>query len=71
MAIGVDPSPQQPNGYKGSPAIALAIMLFFSASGILYGYLWTRYELAVRESQDADTSPSDGGTPVEPVRHSK
>jgi len=71
MARGVDPSPDPPSGYKGSPAVALAIMLFFSASGILYGYLWTRYELAVSDSSSAETSASTGGSPLEPLDHSK
>jgi hypothetical protein len=31
----------------GNPAIALAIIGFFFTSGILYGYLWTRYELSL------------------------
>ena len=30
-----------------NPPMALAIMGFFSACGLLYGYLWTRYEDAV------------------------
>jgi len=59
MAHGLDPAPflvqdyllkhpnENPN--PGSPAIALAIMSFFSASGLLYGYLWTRYQQALRD----------------------
>ena len=64
MATGVDPSPRPPNGYQGSPAVALAIMLFFSASGILYGYLWTRYELAVKQMADCEALAPAGGSPV-------
>jgi hypothetical protein len=64
MATGVDPYP--PNGYKGSSAVALAIMLFFSASGILYGYLWTRYELAVKEPLKVERLAPADGSPVEP-----
>jgi 4-amino-4-deoxy-L-arabinose transferase-like glycosyltransferase len=46
MAHGVDaPNHADP----GSPAIAFAIMSFFSASGLLYGYLWTRYQHALKE----------------------
>lgn len=41
MAHGIDAPRQQD---PGSPAIALAMMSFFSASGLLYGYLWTRYQ---------------------------
>jgi len=55
MAKGVDPLPPKQGLDPGSPAIALAIMGFFFSSGILYGYLWTRYELA----QTSDTSDSD------------
>ncbi|HXM61465.1 MAG TPA: hypothetical protein VN950_11485 [Terriglobales bacterium] len=39
-----------------NPAIALAIMGFFSACGLLYGYLWTRYEEAVTAYGAADAS---------------
>ncbi len=65
MASGIDPSPPSQTGYKPSPAVALAIMLFFSASGILYGYLWTRYELAAKEPSGTETPLSAGGSPVE------
>jgi hypothetical protein len=55
IATGVNP-PFFSRGERyedpGSPAIALAIMSFFSASGLLYGYLWTRYQQALK---DADT----------------
>jgi hypothetical protein len=55
IATGVNP-PFFSKGERyedpGSPAIALAIMSFFSASGLLYGYLWTRYQQA---RKDADT----------------
>jgi hypothetical protein len=47
MAHGVDVHED-----PGSPAIALAIMSFFSASGVLYGYLWTRYQQALKEAPD-------------------
>jgi hypothetical protein len=71
MASGVDPSPPADNGYRSSPAVALAIMLFFSASGILYGYLWTRYELAAKNPPGTETSLSADGSPVEPIDNSK
>ena len=56
MAHGVD-IPDNP----GSPAIALAIMSFFSASGVLYGYLWTRYQQALKGFPPVPdvTSPSE------------
>jgi hypothetical protein len=47
MAHGVD-APHHTD--PGSPAIAFAIMSFFSASGLLYGYLWTRYQHALKEA---------------------
>jgi hypothetical protein len=47
MAHGVD-APRHAD--PGSPAIAFAIMSFFSASGLLYGYLWTRYQHALKEA---------------------
>jgi hypothetical protein len=59
MAIGVDPTPAAkvtPVGAGGNPAIALAIMGFFSTCGLLYGYLWTRYEQAVTLDTDTDSS---------------
>lgn len=43
--------PEQPN-----PPMALAIMGFFSACGLLYGYLWTRFEDAVTSYGAGDTS---------------
>jgi hypothetical protein len=43
--------PEQPN-----PPMALAIMGFFSACGLLYGYLWTRYEDAVTSYGAGDAS---------------
>jgi hypothetical protein len=56
MATGVNP-PYMSNGESyedpGSPAITLAIMSFFSASGLLYGYLWTRYQQALKEAPPA------------------
>jgi hypothetical protein len=48
VASGVDPFPRR-SVDPGSPAIALAIMGFFSVSGLLYGYLWTRYQHALKE----------------------
>lgn len=39
-----------------NPAIALAIMGFFSTCGLLYGYLWTRYEEAVTFYGAADAT---------------
>jgi len=53
MALGVveDPAVETPN-----PAIALAIMGFFSTCGLLYGYLWTRYEDAVTSDAAGDAS---------------
>jgi hypothetical protein len=57
IATGVNP-PLFSRGERyedpGSPAIAFAIISFFSASGLLYGYLWTRYQQALK---DADTVP--------------
>jgi hypothetical protein len=54
MATGVNPPfvlQGEPIEDPGSPAIALAIMSFFSASGLLYGYLWTRYQQALKEPE--------------------
>jgi hypothetical protein len=53
IALGVveDPSVETPN-----PAIALAVMAFFSTCGLLYGYLWTRYEDAVTCYGASDSS---------------
>jgi len=57
MAKGVDPLPFRPEAKLGSPTVALAVMGFFSASGVLYGYLWKRYETAVvSDTSWADTS---------------
>jgi hypothetical protein len=39
--------------YKPSAAVALVILGYFWSCGLLYGYLWTRYEIAVT-SQPAD-----------------
>jgi hypothetical protein len=47
--IGEDRKIEQPN-----PPMALAIMGFFSTCGLLYGYLWTRYEEAVTTDAAAD-----------------
>jgi hypothetical protein len=58
----------EPSSYKVGSAtispdnapIALAIMGFFSTCGLLYGYLWTRYEAAVAEDPTAgDASALD------------
>jgi hypothetical protein len=50
------PAPVAKPGVQGNPAIALAIMGFFSTCGLLYGYLWTRYEHAATRDTDTDTS---------------
>jgi hypothetical protein len=63
MASGVNPVP--PADDPGSPAIALAIMGFFSVSGLLYGYLWTRYQHAVKEHPAA---PATLNSAEEPIR---
>jgi hypothetical protein len=55
IARGVEPLPPQAKFDPGSPSLALAVMTFFFTSGILYGYLWTRYELSLA----ADTSGDD------------
>jgi fumarate reductase subunit D len=39
-----------------NPAMALAIMGFFSTCGLLYGYLWTRYEEAVTSDAAGDAA---------------
>ena len=39
-----------------NPAMALAIMGFFSTCGLLYGYLWTRYEEAVTSDAAGDAT---------------
>jgi hypothetical protein len=69
MAHGVD-APRHTD--PGSPAIAFAIMSFFSASGLLYGYLWTRYQHALKEAEPssapksppADAHESNPGKPT-------
>jgi hypothetical protein len=72
MATGVNPpfvSGGQQYEDPGSPAIALAIMSFFSASGLLYGYLWTRYQQALKDSDTkATASPALALPPEEEVR---
>ncbi len=55
MAHGVD-APGQLD--PGSPAIALTIMGFFSASGLLYGYLWTRYQHALEKADPLSAANS-------------
>jgi hypothetical protein len=35
------------NPYDPSPAVALVILGYFWSCGLLFGYLWTRYEIAV------------------------
>jgi 4-amino-4-deoxy-L-arabinose transferase-like glycosyltransferase len=63
MAHGVDaPHHEDP----GSPAIAFAIMSFFSASGLLYGYLWTRYQHALKDAAPSSVknpAPADANKP--------
>jgi hypothetical protein len=58
MAKGVDPMPPaKPPPVEGNPAIVLAILGFFSTCGLLYGYLWTRYEVALTsDAMGVDTS---------------
>jgi hypothetical protein len=64
MARAIDPPPPlppvpplPPGEELAKPAIALAIMGFFFASGVLYGYLWSRYEVALAtDTSDADAS---------------
>lgn len=46
MANGINP-------YDPSAPIALVVLSYFWSCGLLYGYLWTRYEIAVT-SQPAD-----------------
>ena len=52
MAEGVVQGTQE----KANPPMALAIMGFFSTCGLLYGYLWTRYEDAVTAYGAGDAS---------------
>jgi len=52
MAKGVVEGTSEP----ANPAMALAIMGFFSTCGLLYGYLWTRYEDAVTSYGAGDAS---------------
>ena len=52
MAEGVVKGTREP----ANPPMALAIMGFFSACGLLYGYLWTRYEDAVTSYGAGDAS---------------
>jgi hypothetical protein len=51
MSQGVVAGTHEP----ANPAMALAIMGFFSACGLLYGYLWTRYEDAMTSGAAADS----------------
>jgi hypothetical protein len=37
-----------------SPAIALAIMAYFSSCGVLFGYVWTRFEIIASHLSDRD-----------------
>jgi hypothetical protein len=39
--------------WEGRSEVALAVMMFFFAGGILYGYLWTRYEYALESEESA------------------
>ena len=55
MAKGSRPITGAAKRRSWQPAIALAIMGFFFASGVLYGYLWTRYETSlVTDSSSSD-----------------
>jgi hypothetical protein len=57
MAQGVvkgTEGPGHPFGEPANPAMALAIMGFFSTCGLLYGYLWTRYEDAITSDTAGD-----------------
>lgn len=57
---GANPDPTQaPVAETPNPAIALAIMGFFVTCGLLYGYLWTRYEDAVTSYGAGDASAAD------------
>lgn len=50
MADGVVAGTHEPP----NPPMAIAIMGFFSTCGLLYGYIWTRYEEAVTDDASAD-----------------
>ena len=52
----------------GSPAIALSMMSFFSASGLLYGYLWTRYQQALEPPNAAPGTPAAANSAEETIR---
>jgi hypothetical protein len=52
MAQGVVAGTREP----ANPAMALAVMGFFSTCGLLYGYLWTRYEDALTSNAAGDAS---------------
>jgi hypothetical protein len=56
MAKGVEPFCPNAAAAQGNPAMFLAITGFFSISGTLYGYLWTRYEYAATSREDTDSS---------------
>jgi hypothetical protein len=76
MARGVEPvspvSSSCPVAQEASPPIALAIMGFFFASGILYGYLWSRWEFALASGTDTDTAIAGvRGSLVEPADTAK
>ena len=43
-----------------NPAVALAVMGYFSSCGLLYGYLWTRYNSAVCNQQAGAPARDDG-----------
>jgi hypothetical protein len=58
VATGVDPFPPHENGPQASAAVALSIMCFFAGSGLLYGYFWTRYELAIVSDSEVADSPA-------------
>jgi hypothetical protein len=71
MATGVNP-PFVLQGQRiedpGSPAIALSMMSFFSASGLLYGYLWTRYQQALEPPNAAPGTPIAANSAEETIR---
>jgi hypothetical protein len=55
MSQGVVAGTHEP----ANPAMALAVMGFFSTCGLLYGYLWTRYEDAVTADAAGDAFALD------------
>jgi hypothetical protein len=66
VAQGVEPVPENASlscsGFAEVNApIALAVLGYFFFSGVMYGYLWSRWEFAV-EAQMPDTGKSSLGT---------